>query len=241
MPRESATTEVVLGPAAFYGGDDPRELAFYTTNEAARYLGLSSATLRTWVAGRRYPKGSGTGFSEPLIASPAGDSRLSFSNLMEAHVLKALRSKHHVPMHAVRVALEYAQQEYGIGRLLLDPRLRAAPGEVFLDRLTELVNLGRAGQLAIKSVLNLYLERLERDPKGLPIRFFPFVPGYGDAKDVVIDPRVSFGRPVVRSRGISTAVIAERVDAGEAPADIAADYDLEDREVDEAIVYERAA
>jgi uncharacterized protein (DUF433 family) len=58
---------------------------------------------------------------------------------------------------------------------------------------------------------------------------------------MVIDPRIAFGRPVVASRSITTSTIAERIDAGESLSDIAADYDLAQSEIEQAVVYERAA
>jgi uncharacterized protein (DUF433 family) len=46
---------------------------------------------------------------------------------------------------------------------------------------------------------------------------------------------------VVERKAISTAAIAERVDAGESVEEIATDYDLRPVEVEQAIVCERAA
>jgi uncharacterized protein (DUF433 family) len=42
-------------------------------------------------------------------------------------------------------------------------------------------------------------------------------------------------------KGISTSTIAERVDAGESVDDLAADYGLGASEIEQAVVYERAA
>ena len=42
-------------------------------------------------------------------------------------------------------------------------------------------------------------------------------------------------------RGVSTATIAERIDAGESVEDVAADYDLGQAEIEQAALYERAA
>jgi hypothetical protein len=47
--------------------------------------------------------------------------------------------------------------------------------------------------------------------------------------------------PLVRRRSIATSTIAERVDAGESVNDIAADYDLAQSKIEQAVVYERAA
>jgi uncharacterized protein (DUF433 family) len=113
---------------------------------------------------------------------------------------------------------------------------------LFLERYGELLSLSRSGQLAIRMVLNKYLERLERDvDTGLPDRLYPFIPGYADDRILSISPRISFGRPVVERRGVSVAVLADRFDAGEALADIANDYDLEVPEVEKALTYQRAA
>jgi len=56
-----------------------------------------------------------------------------------------------------------------------------------------------------------------------------------------IDPTIAFGRPVVLSRGISTATIVERIDAGETLRAVADDYGLTTTDVEQAVVYERAA
>ena len=56
---------------------------------------------------------------------------------------------------------------------------------------------------------------------------------------VVIDPYVSFGRPVLVGTGIPTAVIAARYKAGESVDDLADDYGRSREEIEEAIRCER--
>ena len=41
--------------------------------------------------------------------------------------------------------------------------------------------------------------------------------------------------------GVSTAAIADRIDAGESVKDVAGDYDLSPEEVQQAVLYDRAA
>jgi uncharacterized protein (DUF433 family) len=50
------------------------------------------------------------------------------------------------------------------------------------------------------------------------------------------------GRPsIIATRAIRTSTVVDRIDAGESIKDIAADYDLETAEIEEAVLYERAA
>jgi hypothetical protein len=135
--------------------------------EAARYLRLPAATLRSWVLGREYPTAEGGGEFPPLIR-PVSKSPplLSFPNLIEAHVLRSLRTEHGVPVKALRSALAYAEKTLGIDRLLLRPELRANAGKIFLDRYGELMDLSASGQLAMRQLFNEHLKRIELAASG---------------------------------------------------------------------------
>jgi len=224
--------------------DDARNLLAYTITEAARYLRLPTATLRSWVLGRHYPVSDGSGRFRPLIQPAARKlPRLSFSNLVEAHVLRSLRTEHGVSVKALRITLAYAERELGIDRLLLRKELRTEAGKVFLKRYGELIELSASGQLAMQRVLEEHLKRVEWDSSRYPVRLYPFLFAGAVTEDrpIVIDARIAFGRPVVARKGISTWAIAERLDAGELVQDVAADYDLDPFEVEHAAIYERAA
>ncbi len=167
---------------------------------------------------------------------------LSFSNLIEAHVLRSLRTEHGVPLLHVRQALAYAERELKIDQLLLREELRTAGGDLFLDRYGELMNLSASGQLAMRKVFDAHLKRVEWGSLHFPVRLYPFlVSESADAKSIVIDPQISFGRPVVSKAFVSTRSIVDRIDAGEKVEDVARDYNLTREEVEEAVVYERAA
>jgi hypothetical protein len=72
--------------------DDLRELPAYSIAEAAHYLRIPIATLRSWVRGRHYPTEAGEKFFKPVIDLPDPNlASLSFVNLVEAHVLDAIR------------------------------------------------------------------------------------------------------------------------------------------------------
>jgi uncharacterized protein (DUF433 family) len=220
------------------------DLAAYTLAEAARYLRLPPATLRSWVFGRAYPVTKSGGRFPPLIR-PASKQPplLSFSNLVEAHVLRSLRAVHEVSVKALREALAYAERELSIDRLLLRPELRAEAGKVFLDRYGHLIELTASGQFAMREFFDAHLKRIEWDRSKAPARLYPFlsVVSADGERPIMIDPHIAFGRPVVERKGISTSAIVERIDAGESVEDVADDYDLGRSEIEQAILYERAA
>lgn len=226
---------------------DLRHEPAYPLTEAARYIKVPPATLRAWTLGRPYPTTQGSGHFRPIIR-PASSRPpvLSFWNLIEAHVLRALRTNHGFSVKAVRQAVDYAQRELAIDQLLLRQELCFDAGQLFLDRYGKLINLSASGQLAMRQVLQAHLKRVNWDADQFPVRLHPFISSLSadtapTAMPIAIDPRISFGRPMVVSRSISTAAIASRIDAGETVEELAADYELSPAEIEQAVVYERVA
>ncbi len=223
---------------------DLRNEAAYSLAEAARYLKLPAATLRSWVVGRPYPKAEGVGQFKPLIHPPSPQPPvLSFWNLIEAHVLRALRTDHNVSIKAVREALAYSERKLAIKRLLLRKELRTDAGKVFLERYGQLIEVSASGQLAMQQLLEEHLKRVEWDEWQFPVRLYPFVSAKAPSAEmtIAIDPKIAFGRPVVIRAGVSTATIAERIDARETVEELAADYKLTPAEIEQAVLFERAA
>ena len=223
--------------------DDIRDQPAYTLAEAARYLKVAPATLRSWVIGRPYPTGKGLARSKVLIR-PASNPPpvLSFWNLIEAHVLRSLRTEHGVKMDALRRAIHSAQQSLKIDRLLLSSELRTDAGKLLLERYGELIELSASNQMAMRRMFNEHLARVEWDEWKFPVKLFPATTEtLSAARPIAIDAQVAFGRPVIAKRGITTGAIADRIDSGETVDELAADYDLTADEIEEAVLYERAA
>ena len=223
---------------------DSREAPAYPVAEAARYLRLPVATLRIWVTGV-VSATHGVAAGSTRVIRPAGRDpvMLSFWNLVEAHVLRALRTDHGVSLPAVRTAMRYAEHELGIDRLLLSPELKTNAGRLFLDRYGALTDLTASGQLAMRKLFESHLRRVEWDVGQFPVRLYPFVAGVGNevSPTIAIEAGIAFGRPIILRRGISTSVIADRIDAGESVTDLAVDYEINEAEVSAAVLLERAA
>jgi uncharacterized protein (DUF433 family) len=211
----------------------------YRIQEAADYLRLPAATLRAWAIGRNYPVSDGMRRFQPIIEiSDPEKGYLSFTNLVEAHVLSAIRRQHNISFHRVRDAVHFLRGKFGSNRPLIDQQFVTDGIDLFVEKLGGLVNVSRRGQGAMREILELHLRRIERNPMGVPIRLFPFTrskPELQITGTVVIDPAVSYGRPIIRRLGVPTAMIAERYKAGECVDDLVADYGAERDEIEEAI------
>ncbi|MEW6543950.1 MAG: DUF433 domain-containing protein [Nitrospirota bacterium] len=228
--------------SAAFRNDDVREMPSYGIMEAAHYLIIPPTTIRCWVSGRYYPSKAGGQFSSPVIRLPdPGTNLLSFMNLVEVHVLDAIRRKHNIPLEKVRIAVRYLSKEFPSRHPLADQEFETDGLDLFVKKFSQLINVSQAGQLAVREVLQAHLQRIERDQAGIPVKLYPFTRKRDpqelkeEPKAVVIDPRVSFGRPVLAGTGIPTAVIAERYKAGESVDDLVDDYGRRRLEIEEAI------
>jgi uncharacterized protein (DUF433 family) len=219
-----------------------RRTPAYSLVEAAHYLGMPVATLRAWCLGRGYRTSVGVRKqAKPLILLDGnGHQGLSFLNLVEAHVLGSMRRQHKVSLHAIRRALGYVADRMAVERPLLSQEFVTDGVSLFVENLGELLNVSHAGQLAMQEVMRAYLHRIERDSQGLPVRLFPFTrqPGaYVPEKPgtVVMDPRIAFGRPVLKGRAVPTSVLADRFKAGDSLSELAGDYECSVGEIEEAL------
>jgi uncharacterized protein (DUF433 family) len=219
-----------------YGGKDPRLMPSYSAADASRYLKIPSATIRAWMVG--YRRGSGQDPFHPLLeASQPRPLRLSFINLIEVHVLRAIRQHHRIDLHRVRIALDYINQQFQIPHPLAHQEFHTDGVDLFIEKYGQLINASQQGQLHLKATFQEHLERIEPDDSGLAIKLYPFTRNdeAHNPRIVVIDPRIAFGRLAIADRGIPVDIIAERFHAGDSPAQIADDYECQLEQVIEAI------
>lgn len=228
-----------------YRGLDVLELPLYGISEASRYLQIPENTLRSWVAGRRYPLRSGaTRQSQAIIALPDPETgRLSFSNLAEAHVLDALRRQYRVELPQIRRAVAYLSEQFRTAHPLIHHQMLTDGRHLFVEAagLADVINASQHGQLAMRDLIELHLRRVKWDEHGLVARLYPFtrsrsaMTDYEQPRVVTMDPRIAFGRPALESSGVPTAVIADRYKAGESIADLADDYGEAPANIEEAV------
>ena len=215
---------------------DELELPMYGLSEAALYLRVPIKTLEYWAFGR--------GVAKPLIRAASKHPRaLSFMNLLECHMLAAMRSIYDLHVSRIRRAIANLSRN-GLSHPLIEKSLYTNRVDLLLNELDGVINISRPkkfGQYEIPEIVKVHLERIEYDKH--TFKFYPFVRERSpeEPKYIVINPAVGFGKPVVAGTGVSTAVIAARFNARESIPDLAKEYGLEEKQVEEAIRWETRA
>lgn len=215
----------------------PAEQAAYKASEVATLLGVPKTTIGAWCFGQ--DRGAGRSF-KPLVAPADTAGRLlSFTNLCELHVLAVIRRHHLINMAAVRSSLDYVRTQLQEDRPLVAQEFMTNGIDLFIEKASQLINVSRDGQTALRGEFQQALARIDRNAQGGPVRLFPYSRISPDIahqpKAVAIDPRISFGRPILLNAGVMTAVISDRFMAGDSVAEMAQDYDVAEAEIDEAL------
>jgi len=223
-------------------GTDPvtlLERPVYGMSQAARLLGLRTDGLRRWIDG--YER-RGKVYAPVIRERRTGVDTVTWGEFIEAGYLREYRAK--------QVSLQYLRPVIGFLRERLEVQyplatLRPyttgrqlaleAQDFVGLDPDLSIVIIGRDGSLQLADPAAAFLDKVEfPDESGVAERLFPL----GRDKPIVLDPERSFGEPTLPS-GVRTEVLAELVDAGEAPEHLAEIYSLPVADIREAVNFER--
>jgi uncharacterized protein (DUF433 family) len=163
---------------------------------------------------------------------------LTFADLMEIRFLDAFL-RNGVSTKALRVASQRAKELLGRhhpfstqifksdGRTILAEITKETGDKVFLDIVND--------QYVFEKVIASYLySGLDFNELKEPARWWPM----GKDHAVVIDPRRSFGAPIVAKSGIPTKILKSAVDAEKSVEFVAKWYGAEIDEVKDAVKFE---
>lgn len=225
MPK-GTPTEVKILPA-------------YSLAEAARYVGVSENTMRTWFRGRPAYSTKSGGFRresvKSILPTDAGPREpLSFIDLIEAHVLFSLRRSYGFPLRRVRIAAEYLATLNGNLMFLAHKDFFHDNANLYLGLDEKLLSLTEQGQMADKTILAGGLHQIIYGTDGYADEFFPKF-GNTEQRDFAVNPSINYGHLSIARLGIGADALAARYSAGEKMADIAEDYGVTPEEVVEAI------
>ena len=221
-----------------YSKIDSRRIPIYSIQDAARYLRIPVSTIRSWTIGHNYSVKNGSNFFAPIIEIPQSKPYLlSFTNLVEIHVLRAIRQHHKIQLSRVRNALDFIDERFQMSHPLATQAFSTDGVDLFIDRYGELIQASQVERNQLRLAINTHLERIEPDDSGLAIKLYPFTRSHeeNNPRIVVIDPRIAFGRLTIDGTGIATSILKERYWAGDSIDELAIDYACDKLSIEEAI------
>lgn len=236
LPRseKEASIKTATRQKVRIGVDDPRiARAVFTLRETAAYLGIPKSTVQWWA---RPP-----GTTDSLITCFPAHGRqatVPFIGFAEAFVLSSFR-RAGVPLQRIRPAVEALGKEIGVEHALASKRLYTDGAEVLFDYATkhgerEVMDLVvvRTQQRQFSEAVKGYLKAIHYGGDGWAdaVR----LPSYATA-EVVVDPKVAFGLPLVVHGGARVEDLVDRFQAGDSVAEIAADFGVPADQVEDVI------
>ncbi|WP_187431020.1 hypothetical protein ROLI_034420 [Roseobacter fucihabitans] len=173
----------------------------YTPRQAARLIGSSPQHVLRWTRG--------SGPNEPLWHAHYqfidDSTEISFNDLIELRVVEAMR-RAGISLQSIRYAIEIAQDKFDIKKPLASKRFKTDGGEILMEAVEddgEYVSLSRKrpGQKVFREIISQSLRDLEYEGDTVA-RWRP-----GGHEAVIIDPKRSFGDPLLDEFGISTSIL----------------------------------
>ncbi len=218
-------------------------IGLYTVPEAARLCGVPRRTIRRWMLGYRTGRKGAPRDLPPVwhgqLQRIDGTVGLGFLDLMELRFVRAFR-QHGVSLPVIRQTAERARDIFKRDHPFTRARFLTDGRWIFAETVeatgeAKLLNLARS-QYAFQDVIkpSLYKSiRFSDDDEA--VTWFPMWP----KKQVLVDPRRSFGRPIVAHGGVPTETLAQAVAAEGSEQRVARWYEVPVDAVKAAVAFER--
>jgi len=222
------------------------DIPMYSAPTVSKLIGLSVTRVRRWLMGYEYTYPAGpdldlrTRHKGPVISRDevADSNCASFYDLIDLLFVKKFLD-HGISLQKVRKALREAEEL--IGGHHFAQRIFFTDGKnIYLkvkndaDALLELLS---GGQWVIAPIIKQLARQIDFDqPTGVARRWYPL----GPSGLIVLDPRISFGKPTLRGRGIATANVYDLfLGENESVNRVCSWMNLQSREVEAAVNFER--
>ena len=176
----------------------------YSTTEAGRIVGLSPGRVRRWLQGYRFPLDDKIVEKGPVVTRRSDSKYASFLDLMDLLFVKKFIDEG-FSLQKIRASLSEARSIVG-GHHFAQRSFMSDGRNIYLRvkqrDSTNLLQLFSGGQWVIKEFIIRLAKQIDFDQTtGFAERWYPA----GREGRVVLDPRFSFGAPVVVGKGIRTS------------------------------------
>ena len=219
------------------------QTGIYTVPEAARLTAVSSWRIRRWLGGYEFKAKHGRHRSEPVwrgqLERIDHSMAIGFLDLVEIRCVDAF-IRAGVGWKTLRLAHGHAQEVLNLSHPFCTNQFKVSGREIILelpqdDAEPQLWEIAR-NQRVFDRVTQPFMKNLEFTEREMPLRWWP----RGKAHLVALDPRRSFGHPIVFRAGIPTAVLARSARANGSIEEVARWFEIDSVCVREAVEFEQS-
>ena len=219
------------------------QTGIYTVADASRLAGVSSRRIRRWLKGYEFKVKHGRHRSpavwnsqlEPIDHAMA----LGFLDLLEIRCVDAFISAG-VSWKTLRQVHDRARELVGHSHPFCTNRFATDGHTIFMElqEKNDEVTLWdmRDVQRVFDRIIRPFLKNIEFDSARMPLRWWP----RGKNHQVALDPRRSFGQPIIFREGIPTQVLARSARANDSLEEVARWFEIKSASVREAVEFEQA-
>jgi hypothetical protein len=218
-------------------------VGLYTFHEAARLTKIPLRDLRRWLDGYSYHDKTHEG---PVAVSPLWPTELAegdmdgiaFHDLLEIRFVHAFR-QHGVSLQTIRLASRMARDLFKTPYPFTSRRFQTDGRTIFASAMEETGETGLLDlvkrQYAFRKIIepSLY-QGIEFNQDQMATRWYPSP----RSKAVVLDPKLSFGKPIVSDGAVRTAILYDAFLAEGNKNFVAKLYEVPVAAVDAAIAFE---
>lgn len=206
------------------------ETPIYTVAQVARIVGVPKSTLAEWTKFGLITRAKKVNHGEPSVP---------FIGLAEAYVLAAFRRQSKISMQFIKKAMNTLKNEYKQEHPLASNKLLIEGAEIFF-RLAEsapkedekeirrLVRL-KNNQTVFADTVEMFLKQIEYSDSGLA----EVIKLQGYKFEVVVDPRRSYGMPVINRAGVRVSDIVGQLKVEDDWQNISEGYGVTIEEISE--------
>ncbi len=212
----------------------------YSIGEAVRLTGVDAPSVNRWMRGYHFQHGGEARLSPAIwrhdLDPIRGRTVLTFLDMMEIRFIRSFR-KHHVSWAAIREAADTARALFEDGHPFTRGRFKTDGKRIFRQieesGRIKLFDMNR-GQWAFNEIVEPSLFRDVELADDQVARWYPDYP----RRQIVIDPAICFGRPILAAAGIPTDTLAAAVAAEKSAQFVAKLYHLSADHVRAAVEFE---
>lgn len=208
----------------------------YTIPDASKLTRVSSQRIRNWIRSRMNNHVSSV-LVETDYGITKGNYGLSFHDMIEILTIGAFR-KYGVSLQLIRKVHSKSCEDFNTSHPFAINRFWTDGKDIWLDMAktsndAKLIHI-LSDQIELRKITLGFLDLIDFTDDGVSYRWWPL----NRDDHVVIDPRRSFGQPVVKKEGVPTIVLANAVKAEDSIDKVAKWYEVDPLAIESAYRYE---